>query len=157
MQIPTYALHAQAHIQTGKDWGGTFLPNNSRHSVGLNFVLAMLHPSFGCHHFLVTYLQTSWFWFCFHKFWDKGLANVASKHWLHLPPAAHSWYRGQQKQWVLTPNLCRSVEPLCEFPHVLYGPRTCQPFHGNCTFMSMRFLSCQTSLKLLKNDAEGLR
>lgn len=135
-------------MQTGMDCGGTFLPNNSRHSVGLYLSLQLYNTALDAT--VVAHLQAPWLWFCFHEFWNKVLAHVASTHWQHLPSAAHSWCHRQQKQWV-------SVEPLHGFPHVLHGPSNCQSFHRSCTTMSMRLLSCQTWLKLLNSYPDGLR
>lgn len=107
-QILTSALHSSAHTQGRNDCWGIFLPNNSRHSAGLSLSLQLL--------------SSDPLTLCFHEFWNKGPAPVASKHWLHLPSVDHR----QQRQWVPTPNLCPSVEPPLGFPHVLYSPSTCQ-------------------------------
>lgn len=141
-----FPLLSWIHQHTHKEEiivGGFFLPNNSRHSVGLNLSLQLLSSD------LLT--------LCFHEFWNNGPAPVSSKHWLHLPSVDHSWYHRQQKQWVPTPNLCPSVELLLGFLCVLYTPSTCQPFCRSCTFTSMRLLYCQTWLKLFKKWSRWIK
>lgn len=121
--MPCMHQHAYKHERIV---GGFFLPNNSRRSVGLNFVFATLHPSFGCHHFLVAYLQTSWFWVCFHEFWDKGLAPVASKRWLHLPSAAHTMGSKSDESWL---RICVPVlSPYVDSPMSYMGQVHASPF-----------------------------
>lgn len=131
-QIPTSALHSPGTHTRKKRLLGVFLLNISRHGAGLSLSLQLL--------------SSDPLTLCFHEFWNKELATVASKHWLHLLSVDHR----QPRQWVPTPNLCPSVEPLFGFPHVLYSPSTCQPFYRSCTFTSMRLLYCQTWLKSYK-------
>jgi len=133
MQIPTYALLVPAHTRIGKDCGGIFLPNNSRHSRSLKFVFATLHRSFRCHHFLVTHLSDTLVLVAFSQVLKQGGSPCNQQTLPAVTVSSPQLVPRAAKATSSTSNLCPTV----------------QPFHGSCTFMSVRLLSCPTSLKLL--------